>query len=238
MQKTFLNNFIKKYKDSTIDTETTVLLESGLEDFWVTILQGAGKTELIPELHAIIGDFQHAEATYAIDAIAWNYGRLEQIITTVLSHIKAIPKARDEFHFMISTIIITIIAFRLQYGKNIPHEREILEKTLSELNGQFLRLQKQSLNNAMHAFINSTYVDEVTHIQEFPIQFLQNGENYSFHFSDTFNKNFLALEQNPWDNFSSYTDIVTSCPAATGNLIPIMMKRLFNKIYGTTNSTK
>ena len=98
---------------------------------------------------------------------------------------------------MISTIIITIAAFRHQHGKNIPHEREILEKTLSKLNGQFLRLQKQNLNNAMRAFINSTYVDEVTHIQEFPIQFLQNGDTYSAHFSDTFYEKYHTLEQRP-----------------------------------------
>ncbi len=240
MQKTFLSWVAKLHKwgSCTYMTQTWVLKESLLSEFWKDIFFNTEYESKIADINQVILGFQNSIEEYKYRSKMGAYGAFHKFNTKILSLTNTIPESRDELAFIINTTLVVIMSFRMHFKeqmKNIDtaEERVVLLKIVGSVIGTLLTLQKRKFNNAVLAFMENIST-EASWKQIFPIKF--NWSHYSdpeWTFTEQFSRSMDTL-MNTWSLIEHwYTDMRTSCPAVTDWLIPYLITQVFDIVYVT-----
>lgn len=237
MQKTFLSwvaNFYKWESSSRVVRQKWKLEESGLSYFWKESLLSANRESKIADLDKLIWDFQATKVEYENKSKRGDFGILQKYNTILLSLTNAIPETKNDLPLIINVAIVVLISFRMSYGHNninAEEEKKVLLWIIKSIIGSFLILQKRYFDISGLAFMNNTYVDKYWK-QILPIEFIWNDiENLKWQFTQEFKENVDELASTDVYSTDGYTKMITSCPAATNWLLPLLTKNIFDILY-------
>lgn len=198
-----------------------------LGEFWKDVLTRWERPDKLKVISEEIAFLQDSQRVYHQIAKSWQLGNVKKIASNVLELTHTIPEMNDEMHFIVNVYLIVDICIGLHHNKekNIDRSNSTKRITLQILQS-LLILQKEAFNNRVAAFMFSVGQDDVTWKDYFPIELTWENDELDWKFSKKFRENLWIIE-NEWEySHFGYTDMTTSCPAATDGIMSKLVDRV------------